>query len=570
MSWPAPVFDAVLDGETATAALAWAARVRGPVAYDLETTGLGFQANTATLLSVADDRRAWVFDPCSPAAVDVMSVLADRGIELVAHNETFDAWFAQKAGLALSPWRGCTLTLAKLAYPLTGEYRLGQLARTLNLGEDKPGPAWDWPNCGIHMPDFVEYGALDAILCRRLHDVAVTKLTKGTRSIWDVERRVQTAMDRAAKKGLEIHEDNLAACKGWAVRQERQIVDHVHTHYGIDPGSPKQVAAALQRCGWTPGEADLTDTGGPSTSYAVLSRLTGHQPLATAVLRWRLVHRINVNYCDAFAAAAAADGALHPEIRVSKAKTGRMSMADPNLQQVIRSPRVKGLIRARRGHLLVFADYSNMEYRMAASLTGDDNLAKLAVGDAHTIMCEQLFGIDETAPDFGAKRQITKGFNFGIFYGAGPETLAENTGLSFAVAEELYGRWHAANPGVKDTIRELDRQPRYGPQRQIYVNYPTGRVVCADDGRLGFNYLIQGTCADVMKQAIVRVDDSDLAEMIRLPVHDELILEAPAEDAEEVAYRLAALMEDRGWKVPLTCDPAVGHTWGDKKDLSGG
>lgn len=354
----------------------------------------------------------------------------------------------------------------------------------------------------------------------------------------------------------------------------------------FSPGSTPQIAALLyDELGLKSSRRTKT---GRSTDAQALESLRGEHPIVDLLLEWRQVTKLKSTYVDALPELVDLDdGRVHTSFNQAVAATGRLSSSDPNLQNIpIRSElgrRIRAaFIPGREDWVLISADYSQIELRVLAHLSGDPQLtAAFARGDdIHADTAAQVFGVAqaEVAAD---QRRMAKVVNFGILYGLSSFGLGRDLGIAPDVADDFIKRYFATYAGVAaylETVREEARRQGYvstilGRRRYLGDITASNRQVREASERMAINMPIQGSAADIMKLGMIRTAQALRASgspgRMLLQVHDELLFEAPASAAAEVAELaaegMAAAIE---LEVPLVVDLKVGPNWRDLSPLA--
>lgn len=329
---------------------------------------------------------------------------------------------------------------------------------------------------------------------------------------------------------------------------------------------------------------DTTPEGFPLQYVAldkeVLSQI--EHPVAEAILLYREQYRIRNTYLKAYATLPDDSGYLHPTIHTMQAVTGRSSISDPSMQNLPRSKHPRNAVVASPGHSLVVSDYAQIEARVFAHLSQDPNLLEaVRSGDAadapgydfHSQTARRMFHIPQDAAVPKDKRAAAKGLGFGLLYGAGDDKLALMLGVPLAEAAVLRKAYLTAFSGVERMNRMLEREVRENfnrtNQTEAYVEREGRRYYVAhpnESYRLT-NYVTQGTAALVLKRGMLRLFQHGLGEWLRLPVHDEVILDVPDEHVEQAAHDLPRILTDRNYAAPLLADDAeILQAWGEKYD----
>ena len=320
---------------------------------------------------------------------------------------------------------------------------------------------------------------------------------------------------------------------------------------------------------------------GYSTNADVLDKLRGKHPIIEAILEYRQLTKLKSTYVDGLGKLIPPDGRIHTTFQNTVTATGRLSSVEPNLQNIpIRTELGAGLRKmfvAPAGRVLVDADYSQIELRLLACISGDQAMiAGFNSGeDVHTITASQVFGVpqDQVTP---LMRRSAKAVNFGIVYGISPFSLSQDIGVSVAQAKEYMDKYFAHYAGVRAYMSDVVEQAKrdgyvstlFGRRRWVPELKSSNFNTRSFGERVALNAPIQGTAADIIKAAMLRVRDRLRADGLEgrlvLQVHDELIVECPEGEAEAVAKLLKEEMEAViSLPVPLIAETAWGRTWAD-------
>lgn len=271
------------------------------------------------------------------------------------------------------------------------------------------------------------------------------------------------------------------------------------------------------------------------------------------------------------------DGLLHPSIKTIQAVTGRMSIANPALQQVPRGDASvrNAFIPRNEGEAIVSVDYSQVEMRLLAHFSKDPSLIQTFIdadatgGDFFTMLGAQIYN-DPTFTKKDPRRGLVKNTLYGSAYGASPKKMAESAGIPLHVMEPIAQDVFRTYPGIKQFQRDTIAlgEQRSAAEGESYIITAGGRRLPADKGyeyKLT-NYTLQGSAGEVLKQALVRLDSAGLTPYMLLPIHDEVVSSVPREDAEDFMRTCAEIMSvTDGWSVPLLADAEGPYErWGEK------
>jgi DNA polymerase-1 len=373
---------------------------------------------------------------------------------------------------------------------------------------------------------------------------------------------------------LERHSHELGA---EILEKEQQAFSTAGQPFNL--GSPKQIREILFERQKLP-VRKKTPTGEPSTDEDVLAELALDHALPKLILEHRALTKLKSTYTDKLPRSVnAATGRVHTTYSQTTAVTGRLSSNDPNLQNIpIRTPqgrRIREAFVAPPGRRIVSADYSQVELRIMAHLSGDENLRRAFRDgeDVHRATAAEVFGVPLSQVD-ADHRRVAKVINFGLIYGMSAFGVAQNLGIDRGTAQTYVDRYFARFPGAK---RYMD-QTRERARTEGYVETVFGRRLWLPEIRSGapvrrqaaeraaINAPMQGTAADLIKLAMVAVqkwlDDEKLRTLLIMQVHDELVLEVPEDELAVVKDRVRDLMQSvHRLDVPLVVDVGVGENW---------
>lgn len=565
------------------------------IGLDSETTGLnifspGFGLR---LVQFGNEREAWVLRVDLFADVIRDTLLSDR--IFAVHNAPFDLLVFDKhlgvrvedlaprvfdtrifahlidprqeseggAGLSLKPLSAIYVD------PDAPDTQAGLYAEFRKIGKTKET---GWAAIDIMHPLYNRYAGLDVILETRLfHQLADIIKGIGLTRLSKFEHLFQSYIMLLQRKGMLVDLDYVdhldtelsAEAADWRAKAAKYGVENVN--------STAQVADALQGMGEN--LTERTPSGAVKADKGVLLPLADldptwkdldvrtPNPLALAVLHAKRAEKWRVAYIDAFRRLADEDGRLHPSIGTLQARTARMSVSNPPLQQLpSKEFRVRRAILADPGHVMMSADYDQVEFRVLAALA-DVKGMKTAIAegiDLHDFTAELIWG-----PDFTKfQRSLGKGVGFGKVFGGGAPTLSRQTGAPIEQVREAIAKYDSVYPEIKKFGRMLQRKAEYGKREVVTVS---GRHLPLDKDRLyaAVNYVVQSTARDVIAESIVDIFDAGLGDTLLMPIHDEVLFQAPAEDAEEVGREIGKIMSKPFMGVPLTASAEVyGKNWG--------
>ncbi|WP_430432468.1 DNA polymerase I [Methyloversatilis sp.] len=428
------------------------------------------------------------------------------------------------------------------------------------------------------------YAAEDADVTLRVHEVLAPRVKADSKLAYiyrDIELPVSDILFRMERTGVLLDSASLAAQSNELGQKMLELEQRAHTaaKQPFNINSPKQLAEILFEREKLP-VIKKTPSGTPSTDEEVLSQLALDYPLPALILEYRGMAKLKGTYTDKLPRMVRADtGRVHTSFGQAVAVTGRLSSVDPNLQNIpVRTAegrRIRSAFIAPPGHVLVSADYSQIELRIMAHLSQDARLLQaFADGeDVHRATASEVFGVppDEVSSE---QRRYAKVINFGLIYGMSAHGLAKNLDIERSAAQSWIDRYFAQYPGVArymDETRALAREQGYVETvfgRRLQLPDIRAQQVGRRQGaeRAAINAPMQGTAADLIKLAMIAVDGWLTAEGLKtriiLQVHDELVLEVPEAELDRVRERVPALMEGVAQlSVPLKVEAGVGHNW---------
>ena len=320
---------------------------------------------------------------------------------------------------------------------------------------------------------------------------------------------------------------------------------------------------------------------GYSTDVSVLERLAPYHPIIQMIFEYRRAAKLKSTYCDGLKRQISADGRIHTSFQMTVTATGRLSSTEPNLQNIPVRRKLGAEIRrmfvASPGKVLVDADYSQIELRLLAHISGDKAMqeAFLSGEDIHTVTASQVFGVPTEAVT-KQMRSHAKAVNFGIVYGISAFSLAQDIGVSVYEAKAYMDAYMEKYSGVHEYMESIVKKAKedgyvttlYGRRRSLPELKSSNFNMRSFGERVALNMPIQGTAADIIKLAMVNVDrrlrSEGLEARLILQVHDELIVECPESEAERVSELLKYEMEHAAQlAVPLTVDVKTGKSWAE-------
>jgi DNA polymerase-1 len=502
------------------------------------------------------------------------SVLANHGITLrgVVHDTMLESYCLDATA---NRHDMDTLASKYLGYqPISYEQVAGKGAKQITFDQ-------------VALAEATDYAAEDADVALRLHEHLWPRLAEqaGPRSIYEsIEIPLLPVLSRIERTGVRVDAELLGVQSRELAETMQQLEAQAYEAAGgpFNLGSPKQIQEILYERQGLP-VLSKTPKGAPSTAESVLEELAaqGHE-LPQLILDYRGVSKLRSTYTDKLPTLINPNtGRVHTSYHQAITATGRLSSSDPNLQNIpVRSAAGRRIRRAfipAEGHRLMAADYSQVELRIMAHLSGDEGLKRaFAEGqDIHAATAAEVFGTSAEAVT-ADQRRAAKAINFGLIYGMSAWGLARQLNIERGEAQRYVDRYFERYPGVRafmDRTRETARQQGYVETvdgRRLYVpeinSRNNQRRQYAE--RTAINAPMQGTAADIIKRAMIAVDAWITAESpgtaLVMQVHDELVLEVLDSQVQDVAERIRGFMaEAASLDVPLEVEIGVGENWDD-------
>jgi DNA polymerase-1 len=429
-----------------------------------------------------------------------------------------------------------------------------------------------------------EYAAEDADVTLQLHQALWPRLEALPRlkNLYEtIEQPLVAVLFRMERTGVLVDRELLKKQSAELAARMLELQGQAHAAAGgvFNVDSPKQLQEILFGKLGIP-VIRKTPTGQPSTAEDVLEELAAAYPLPKLILEYRSVAKLKSTYTDKLPEQIEQrTGRIHTSYHQAVAATGRLSSSDPNLQNIpIRTPegrRIRQAFVAPPGHSLVAADYSQIELRIMAHLSGDDSLlqAFAADRDVHQATAAEVFGISPAAVT-ADQRRSAKAINFGLIYGMSAFGLARQLGIGRGEAQKYVDLYFERYPGVKRYMDETKQQARaagfvetiFGRRLYLPEILSRNQALRQYAERSAINAPMQGSAADIIKRAMIEVDawllTSQAPARLIMQVHDELVLEVEDAAVEEVVRQLRRHMAGAAeLKVPLKVDIGIGRNW---------
>ena len=479
---------------------------------------------------------------------------------------------------------------AYLCNPLKNDYAIEDVAteycdlviksRQELFGKNTPAERY------MFEPDaVVEYFCTYSYVCRAAYEPVMTRIERlGMTDLFrNIEMPLIICLYDMERLGIRLVSSQLTAYGDKLAAQIRDLEKSIHEEAGeeFNINSPVQLGEILFGKMGIPGGKKTKK--GYSTAADVLEKLAPDYPFVRRILEYRAIAKLKSTYADGLPACVASDGRIHSTFNQTITATGRISSTEPNLQNIPARMEQGRLIRKffvpADGCVFIDADYSQIELRIMAHLSGDESLIEAfnSGSDIHAITASKVFHVPakEVTP---IMRRNAKAVNFGIIYGISAFGLSEDLNISRKDAKEFIEEYFATFPKVKEYIDEGVAQARkdgyvvtvFGRRRPLPELSSSNFMQRSFGERVAMNAPIQGTAADVMKIAMIavkeRFEKEGLASRVILQVHDELLVEAPADEAEKAAELLREEMENAvSFSVPMSVEISTGSNWYEAK-----
>ena len=436
----------------------------------------------------------------------------------------------------------------------------------------------------VDLLEATEYAAEDADITFQLYELFAPQLKKENLEdlFYKIEMPLMKVLAKMELAGISLDEN-------WLKQESKDLENDLKnleikifelSGEEFNMNSPRQLGEILFEKMKLDPKAKKTKTGQYATSEDVLQKLVSKHEIIKHILEYRTYQKLKSTYVDALPSQIdKTDNRVHTNFSQTTAATGRLASVNPNLQNIpirtLRGQQIRGAFVSGEGKKIISADYSQIELRLIAEISGEENMIKAFQNgeDIHASTAAKLFGIpleDVTK----TQRSQAKTVNFGIIYGKGAFALAEQTGLSRTEAKQLIDSYYETYPKLKIWMAEQVQKARelgyvetlFNRKRHLKDINSANFVVKAHAERNAVNAPIQGSAADIIKIAMINIDKvfekENLKTKMLLQVHDELVFEAPTEEVELATYLIKTEMESAvETQVPLLVEVGVGKNW---------
>lgn len=586
-------------------------KVAEQISFDTETTSTDqMQAELVGISLAVDQQRGYYLPvghlqdggkqlPKSEIIEALRDAFENPKIQKVGHNIKYDAVLLARNGLRVKPLSFDTMIAEWLTNPTSRNLGLKNLAWVrLNIKmteiEELIGKGRNQRSMAeVSIEDAAAYAADDAVVPLQLKTELEGELSeKQAQELFkDIEMPLVQILADMEMAGIKLDVDYLAEMSEELSQRISSIKTQIYEAVGeeFNLNSPQQLSEALfDRLQLTPPDrTQKTSSGFYSTAVGTLEAMKGDHPVVDWVLEYRELSKLKSTYVDALPQQVNPQtGRVHTSYNQAGSVTGRLASSDPNLQNIpIRTEigrQVRRAFVAEPGKVLLSVDYSQVELRIVAHMSGDETMLEaFRYGqDIHAATAAAVFDvpIDEVTKE---QRSRAKGVNFGLIYGMSAFGLSRYTDITLAEAEDFVNAYFEQFPGVKNYLERIKRQAaeqeyvetllgrrRYFPGLRTQTN----RNIRNREEREAINSPIQGTAADIMKIAMLRVpgalSEAGLSGKMLLQVHDELVLECPVEELQQTADLVSKVMQEAyPLKIPLQTDARSGPNWNEMSPI---
>lgn len=561
----------------------------GFVGFDLETTGLSpYEAKSAIrMIQIGDETHGWAvpWTNWGGAALECCRLWEGR---FTGHNLPFDDLWLRTHSEWYLPWDRTddTLIMAGIERPgmpndlksLSDKFVDPRASSgQIELKKAFKNNGWGWDTVPLDYPDYWIYSALDpviAVLLRRHF-----KTDEKFKETYDMEMAARFVCNAMERGGMRVNLDYSRQKRDELLAKVNARKEWAQQNWGINIASNDQLVQFFTSLG-----ADFdyfTGKGAPSVKKDQMDLFMGKEGIigqaAKFILETRKTEKVVSSYFENFLKMNV-DGFVHPTIKTMGARTGRMSVTNPALQTL---PSKDSLVRStfipsNPGEFLLSCDYSQVEMRLLAHFSGDKALqaafhdADATGEDFFTNLGKQIYNDPNFEKD-DPRRKLVKGTLYGLIYGAGTQKMADTAGITFAEMEPVVEAVHETFPGIRNFMKEIEKIGKIREEETgtAYIVTGTGRHIPADEGRIYslVNYTLQGTAAELMKKAIIRLDAAGYGPYMKMVIHDEVVFSLPEDMLEQAEQEIPEIMSYKNgeYDVNLLADVDSRLTdWGTK------
>lgn len=596
-----------------------AAKEKGFVAFDTETTSLNAMQAKLVGFSLAIERGKACYVPLGhitgkagqsqgslfedapkiqkaegqldfDTAIELITpMLADPSILKIGHNIKYDMLVLRKYGITIAPVDD-TMLLSSLLSSGLHNHNMDDLAekylgiKTIAYDEVTGTGKSRISFSEVTLDKACAYAAEDAdITLRFWHQFKPDIVSEKMLALYEtIERPLTAVIVAMEERGIKVDRSQLSSLSLDFSRRIAELEEKIHKIAGhpFNIGSPKQLGEVLfDEMGIAGGKKGKT--GSYSTGVEVMEDLAeGGQEIARLVLDWRQLSKLKSTYADTLGKEInEKTSRVHTSYAMAATSTGRLASSDPNLQNIpIRSEegrKIRHAFVAESGNKLISADYSQIELRLLSHIAEIPTLKQAFINgtDIHAVTASQMFGVPVGEVNSDLRRKA-KTINFGIIYGISAHGLATRLGISRSEAATYIDSYFKQYPGIKDYMENTKKFARdhgyvltlFGRKCHLPGIHDKNPSMRNFSERAAINAPLQGTAADIIKRAMIAVERSlqGTSGRMLLQVHDELVIEASAQEAENIAKKVSHAMENAAHiSIPLTVSTNIGYNWNE-------
>lgn len=565
--------------------------------FDVETTGFVAEESELIGLSIAFGNEGYYFTFTDHEGYEytiedfrnhMRAVFENPGIGKAGHNVKFDMQHLMKNGIEVNGIKEDSMVIAYLLYPNRRNHRLKELSMEFfNYSQKSFDELTDGGKKDIREIDPEVAGRYcidDSWLSLKLVEKLLPELEK--RALLELYRDIEipliAVLGNMEYKGIKVDIDYLVesseAMEKHLTALEQEIYGIAGDKFNIN--SSQQLGELLFEKMGLPVKKRTKKTGSYSTDNEVLSELRSY-PIVEKVIDYRSSKKLQSTYLKGLIDDADSKAVIHTSFNQTVAATGRLSSSDPNLQNIptgsMGGVNLRGAFIPREGMKLMAADYSQVELRVMAHFSEDENLIKAFRDklDIHQMTADKVLG-GGLFDDPVEQRKKAKVINFSVLYGSGAYSLSKELGVSYSVAADFINTYFEKYSGVKAFVERVVEECMDNPvvstisgrKRDVPEIISKNRTVMENGRRMAINTVIQGSAADIIKVAMIKISEKlrDMDSVMLLQVHDELVFEYPPSEEDALMEMVRREMENAvGLKVPLEVKVVTGDNWGDLK-----
>lgn len=505
----------------------------------------------------------------------VKKLLTDSDIKKFTHDVKPIHTYAFNHGYTVSNVADDTMLAGYLLNPSSSGYDILRLAQEYFVTIPQCNELEDYPQ------EFLFEACVFPSLCKKLE--SLIEASEQTKLLHEIEIPLAEVLSNMECVGFEVDADGIHDFGEMLENRINDLTAQIYREVGYEfnLNSPKQLGKALFEDLEIPPKKKTKS--GYSTNAEVLESLAEEYPVVSMVLEYRTLAKLKSTYCDGLLKVISSDGRIHSTLNQTETRTGRISSTEPNLQNIpVRSElgrEMRKFFRAKDGCVLVDADYSQIELRVLADIAKDEAMINAFNNDddIHAITASQVFNmpLEMVTP---LMRNRAKAVNFGIVYGIGAFSLAKDIKVTRKEADQYIKDYLAHYSGVRNYMEHVVEKAKedgyvstlFGRRRYLPELSSSNGMMRSFGERVARNAPIQGTAADIIKIAMIhvfeRLRNENLTSRLILQIHDELIIEAPEDEAEKALKIVQEEMENAcKMSVKLRADALCGKTWYDAK-----